>query len=89
MAEREWFEMNYGETARVLNTYASICKIYQDLDSPYFNWKKDNVEVAERLIPLISDFLVRVPEGVTKDLTINPEKIKKRCLEIIADKPKE
>jgi hypothetical protein len=89
MAERECFEMNYGETAQVLNTYASICKIYQDLDSPYFCWKKDNVEVAKRLIPLISDFLVKVPEGVTKDLTINPEQIKKRCLEIIADKPKE
>lgn len=89
MAEREWFEMNYGDTARVLNTYAKICKIYQDLDSPYFNWKQENIEIAEKLLPEVGDFMMRVPEGVTRHLTINPESIKKRCLEILADKPKE
>ncbi len=51
--EREWFECNYGDLARVLNDYAAINHQMMEIDSPYFIWKSQNKEVAQKLLPIL------------------------------------
>ncbi len=80
------FECNYDELARVFNDYSQINHQMSEIDSPYFIWKDENKKVAEKLLPVLDDFIMRVPEETRKLLVINPEKIKERCLEILAEK---
>lgn len=82
---KEWFEYNYGDTAKILNIYGLICAELPRLDSPHHFYKIENKDPAERLLSLINQFEMYVPEGVREGLTINPDKIKTRCLEVLAE----
>ena len=70
---------------KVLNVYAQICHELPKLNDPFYVFKEENKEPAERLLGLIDEFNTYVPEGVRKNLIINPDKIKKRCIDVLAE----
>jgi hypothetical protein len=82
---KEWFEYNYGDTTKILNIYGLICTELPRLDSPHYFFKKENKEPAERLLELLNQFEMYVPEEIRNNLTIKPNKIKKRCLEVLTE----